>query len=484
MFLRNNSMPIQSALQPATAKTLIIILLTSLLWGCLETYAPGSYPANLQASQLEEDKIILTWETVNFAGGYTVYRSLTQDGDFVFIGLTGVTGFVDIDVEPELSYWYAVGVLPYSGDVAREMRTPAVEGTSTHVFGWSRSSLGNGAENMDIAIDRNNPGHIYAASSGSGETQISVDFYNGTNWTGFGIDVGTIDSTGDGLFSIASLSETVYVVYSDRSGNGKLSIESRIAGEETTWQQVGSAALGSAPTGTAQIVVTDDESLYVASRTGTSEDPSYDIQVFRFDNDVWNEIPIGLPVAYNPGQIRLVTDGTKPYIFLEDVTSGSRSDVRVYSYDPQSGWTEGESLVRASGNAFIQGAFAADVYAGDYSISFVDSQTGTQAFSYHGSEWVDLLFPQDGDLLTGAIGVAIESDTTYVFYRDDETLTGNIQIHTDSWIALPYGDEDEAVTSPLDVTHLEIKVLHNRLYAAFIDGSGFGGSSFQVAIYQ
>ena len=72
----------------------------------------------------------------------------------------------------------------------------------------------------------------------------------------------------------------------------------------------------------------------------------------------------------------------------------------------------------------------------------------------------------------------------YLFLRNADNLEGEVYLYDESWNILEYDDDGTSLTSSLDLAHLKLRTLNNRIYAAFIDGSGFGGSTFSVAIYQ
>jgi len=54
------------------------------------------------------DRVRITWEPVPEAGGYEVWRSSSQSGEYQFLARTGHLSYDDLSVTPGLVYWYKV----------------------------------------------------------------------------------------------------------------------------------------------------------------------------------------------------------------------------------------------------------------------------------------------------------------------------------------------------------------------------------------
>ncbi|MEN3009751.1 MAG: hypothetical protein ABDI20_01995 [Candidatus Bipolaricaulaceae bacterium] len=66
-------------------------------------------PQNVQASDgTEPGKVVVTWQAVQGATHYLVYRALSQDGDYTHLATVAATTYEDADVEPGKTYWYRV----------------------------------------------------------------------------------------------------------------------------------------------------------------------------------------------------------------------------------------------------------------------------------------------------------------------------------------------------------------------------------------
>lgn len=83
---------------------------TSLLLSSLtrNTYDPR-IPGNLQTTAVTSDQITLSWNSVQAAAGYRVYRSLSVNGTYSQIGgdITGTT-FTNTSLTAGTTYWYKV----------------------------------------------------------------------------------------------------------------------------------------------------------------------------------------------------------------------------------------------------------------------------------------------------------------------------------------------------------------------------------------
>lgn len=475
------------------------LMLGIILTGCVELYAPAGPVTGLTASQDEEDRIIISWDPVARAGGYAIYRSRAEDGEFERIASTSAPGYIDTTVGPELVYWYAIAVIPFAGASGTVELSMPVSGTSTHVFAWTTSTRQTGASTAAITLDMQRAGELYAAAAGEAETSISVDAFGPAGWSGFGDPVGTINAELPGGFAMAAVDRVVYVAYADRTRSGSITVTSRVLHDEepdsddaddegstvesNDWTFVGSAGFGVAPTGRLNLVATADGELLVTSRTGDSG--GYAIQAFRWDGAAWSTENIGVPGGQQPVQHRLaVVENTISLVF-EDQASGDPSTLRLYRYVAETGWSEEAPFSRSSGTTILEGAVSIDAAPGRLVAAFVDESTGLGFASCGTSGWVEIAVTRDADLLTGIVAAATDGNRDYLFYRDAASLAGLIERYDGtSWSQIPATEDEPSLTTSLSLSALMLETVDNRLYAGYIDGSGFGGSGFSVSVYQ
>ncbi|HHV06165.1 MAG TPA: peptidoglycan DD-metalloendopeptidase family protein [Anaerolineaceae bacterium] len=65
----------------------------------------GTYP----------DKVLVTWSTVEWASNYQVFKAGTEDGIKTQIGTTETASYTDLEVVPEITYWYFVKACSTTG---------------------------------------------------------------------------------------------------------------------------------------------------------------------------------------------------------------------------------------------------------------------------------------------------------------------------------------------------------------------------------
>ncbi len=111
--------------------SILIILLIMVFPGCNGFYSgqPGT-PVSFSATsgvEAETDRITLTWDAVENAGVYFIYRSGTEVPveDYEFIGNTSAVSFIDTDVEEEVHYFYRVSSGDFWGGYESAMSVPA-----------------------------------------------------------------------------------------------------------------------------------------------------------------------------------------------------------------------------------------------------------------------------------------------------------------------------------------------------------------------
>ncbi|HPO48833.1 MAG TPA: C1 family peptidase [Spirochaetota bacterium] len=74
-------------------------------------------PVNVAASQgAYSDRVRISWDTVNGAISYVVYRGEKENSDYYEIGRTNENSFFDMNVKPNKNYFYSVVASSDSGD--------------------------------------------------------------------------------------------------------------------------------------------------------------------------------------------------------------------------------------------------------------------------------------------------------------------------------------------------------------------------------
>ena len=90
------------------------LLAVVLFMGCLPTQALAEETARLETPQVTvknvsgSGNILLTWEAVENASGYKVYRSTDEDGTYSSIGSTEDEKLTDTDAVVGMTYYYKV----------------------------------------------------------------------------------------------------------------------------------------------------------------------------------------------------------------------------------------------------------------------------------------------------------------------------------------------------------------------------------------
>jgi len=470
---------------PAAAAALIVLML---FISCLEWYRPASAPRDVTATQDEEDRIIISWREVPYSAGYAVYRSDTEDGDYLRIGSTAETSYVDVEVGPALVYWYIVGALPFDAG-GTELRSAPVLGQSVHVFSWARRLISTGAEHVAVATDHALGGVAFVASAGSGESSVAVERYDDDTWEGFGDPVGAIDDTVAGLFDIAASDDVAYLAYADRTRSGNITVQSRANEENAEWAVLGNAGFGSAPDGRIDIEVIDG-----VPTVATAIDTGAFVQVYELNAGSWSAVGTFAPapaLAGAPLHLALLADGTVPLVVIAEPASvpADPPTIRIHEFSGGS-WSE-RSSTSGSGTSDPQDvrAFSAATDAnGTTYVATVDGGAGLLVKTHSAAAgWTTLSPAVTADTGTPSVGIAADDTTAYLFYRDASSLAGMVaayDVESGSWDSLPYSDNSNAITSELNVGELTLATYANRVYAAYVDGTGFGGNAASAAVYR
>ena len=459
---------------------LLIVLLVLLLAGCVELYRPAAAPSGLAATTDEIDRIVLTWNEVSFAAAYAVYRSVSEDGVYDWIGSVTALTYIDIDVGPEIEYWYSVASLSYgSSDSLSPVLSAPVRGTSVHDFTWSISSVDFDAEFIRLAADTEREGYAYAATSLSGESEISIHLQDGLEWTTFDISPGTVsaDSAESAPFAITSYNGGTLVAFADRSNGDRLTVRSAESNVESVWTTLGTEGFADPPSGAIEAEIMNDTPI-VVSMFATS--PL--VQALAFDGTSWQ--PLGDLTASLSGRTSekasVAARNATAILAIEDSVP-TPSLVVLYEYSDGSGWTEIATLPRSGDAELVEMSIAATeslIY-----LATLDASAGLIVSRFDGSSWINLGFPLSADPSSEALAIGVEDSRVVLFSRDATTLEGVVSEYDGDWSMLPQSEDTVGLTSSLNLRQLRIDVFANRIFAGYVNGTAFG-SSASVGIYH
>jgi hypothetical protein len=88
----------------------------------------SSIPGNVRVTTATENSISLTWNAVSGSGGYNIYRSTTQNGNYTKLNVDAITGteFIDTTVSSNVVYWHAVSAIVNGTETAKSTAVSAV----------------------------------------------------------------------------------------------------------------------------------------------------------------------------------------------------------------------------------------------------------------------------------------------------------------------------------------------------------------------
>ena len=464
-----------------------VILSAVFVFSCVELYNPNEPPSNVFATIDQFDRIVVSWNEVELAGVYSVYRSGTETGAFEYIGSTTTTSFIDVAIAPLIDYWYVVSAIVLSGDIEYEQQSAPVVGRSMHVFMWSTSVIAAGAVSMRIVADPTESGAAVIASAGDGESDVEVQRYTQAGgWQGFGASPARVTGDESGPFDVIATDGLLYLVAADRLHSGKLSVFSSAIGDAPEWIAVGDAGFGAASTGSASIVVSGGTPTVATRIGGPLSDPptNYDQQSFQFTGAGWVALGVlpltAAPDNPEPSQLKLVADGGTPILVIEDESDPMLSAIRIYEYS--SSWVETTQLDAPGGAGILDGTLSVD-FGASLIVTFIDEVTGIEVREVSGITWTDLAAPMSPDMMTGTLAVTADSQNVYIFYRDAVSLSGTVAKRAEDWSIVSASMDSDGLTGDLNVASLCIDTFENRVFAGYIDGGGFGAVG-SAAIYQ
>ena len=309
-------------------KHMVLLLLSScLIIACNGFYSntPG-IPQNLSATSgenSEADRIILSWDIVDTAGVYNIYRSLTEtpDEDFLFIGATASASFIDTDVIEEIPYYYRVSASDLWGGNESGKCAPVTG--ATHVFKWQDEV--EIAAAMDEPRIRNGAAEVlYAGYFNTADNTIIFRSYDTDDdtWTDYP-SPGTVPA-GAQCWDFIRSGGTLYIVYPDGTDYGQVIIKKYNTDDEI-WEAVGTAPALANPEDI-KIVVNNDF-IYIASVLSGGN-----LDVWRYNGVVWSDLLLSETVSQQ--RIGLQYSGNYPYVLY---AKNSTAPPAIKYFD--SGWS-------------------------------------------------------------------------------------------------------------------------------------------------
>lgn len=150
------------------------------------TTAPSDVPVAVKATCATYCSVSLTWDAVNGAAGYNVYRSLSQEGPFDLVASPVDASYMDTAVDTDSTYYYQVqsfimaGGQPVSSDMSSTvfakpvLKTPASPKAASASYNsiklsWGASTDASGYE-------------VYRATASAGAYKL-VKSLTGTSFT-------------------------------------------------------------------------------------------------------------------------------------------------------------------------------------------------------------------------------------------------------------------------------------------------------------
>ncbi len=300
---------------------------------------------------------------------------------------------------------------------------------------------------------------------------------------------------------------------------------------ESDWSLVGTGGIdaggaGGAVTRDASIAVSDavtDESLllFVASITPGGGFQSFVADVTTIDTGdsvVWQSIAVpGTPEA---SQLELVESDAGVMLVIEDI-SGYPAGIRAYHFSTAGpAWDDSSTAFHAidTGNVSDCGALDGTLSAAltdgnggddDLFVAYYeapategdpaeimrvygfDSDLGTWTEVDSSALSPDSLSTADPAQVNSPVSISWDNDVLYLFYRNSGSQRGTVVTPppessdpSGPWNVISLDEEQDGITGNLNVASLGLSAYNNRLFAGFVAGGGFGGTSANAAVYQ
>jgi hypothetical protein len=413
------------------------------------------------------------------AGVYFVYRSPPPGGDLTLIGSTGQTVFKDVDILPEIHYWYAVAAADFLGRPASERLSERVEGWSTHTFAWAGTTLAFDAGQYSLAPDVNEPGSAFIAWTAPDQSDIEVSRYEDGEWSDVADPFGFADGSVSGSLSITTASGVPFVTYRDESAAGKATaarLDALPDGDE--WTTAGAKGQSSVPVRDITSVGHGDY-LYVVALDDTDPlvaDPT--LVGLRYSAaGGWESLPSPGASGSNP---KLVSGPSFAALAFEDDADPS-STIQFFAFD--SAWVPFSDAFPVTPGNIPDGYFdfAVDTTTGAYVCAYLDGVSeAIEVYTYDGVSWTDLSPAVTADPGAGAVGIAADNGVVYLYYRDlDEGAGIVLEYSGGQWSAIPQSEDRTRITGRFNVSALEVESLGNLIFAGAIEGGSLAVDVFE-----
>ena len=442
-----------------------ILILTLIMFPACEliTGPELSPPADVSASTELPDKIELTWTEIEKANIYYMYRSDTEEGEYEYAGFTYAGTYTDTDIAPEIPYWYRVTSSDIETNNESGGSTP-VQGSSDHEFAWSQpAAAGTGAAQARLAVDTADgtvAGTAYLAYAANDETgAVTVSKYDRANgsFEVIGGALGTTDIDSPRVFDIAASGGSVYLAYSDKGLNGKVTVKT-YSTASGSWQTLGTEGFSTVTA--ARYVSMDIDPAAGTVYVGYIDSSGFEIRSSSDGFETATDIP-GTP-DQNDTTALISFDGSSPQNAYED------TDVTTQITAAGAAVATGVNL--RDGYMDFTAASASEMYIAYYTDALFVKQ-------YNGSSWGTDLTPAGASAAVSAASVALARDPStgslYLFYSDNDGggfgASGLVkQYSPPGWTTLPVDEDTDAIsTAP---SSMELEAYNNLVYASYLAG--------------
>lgn len=451
------------------AAAAVIFTLMLFLAGCEWFLGPEpAAPENLTATTGEADKIELSWEEVEKADVYYIYRADTEEDEYEYHAFSYGPVYTDTKIAYERSYFYKVTAADMETNNESPRSEPA-EGSSTHEYGWSGTIIAAaGAAQQRLALDKTDPadgseaGGVYLAAAADDATgAVSVYKYDrdAGSWTALGEPFGTTDTAEFRVLDICAGGGEVYAAYSDKGLGGKVTVRKYNETDEI-WDIYPSAADEGFSSGTnARYLSMDIDSAGVVYVGYMDSGGAY---INRSSDNFTADLS---PPNFSLDDSSVVIDiaGSNTYAAFED----EGTDIKAAGITVDG--TGGQNLR----NNYLD--FTAVASSEMYIAYYTDA---LYVKKYNGSDWNSDITPADINASGSAASVAVAYDnpagtddgTLYLFYRD--ALSGGIVKKYNgspaAWQTMSIDEETDQIA--LTPAALELEAYNNFIYASYLTG--------------
>jgi len=384
-------------------KRITVLVSTLAVLSACTLGGPPYVPTGLTASTDLHNKIELAWDEDPNAGVYHVFRGETAGlTDEDYIGSTAMNAFIDIEVETDVTYWYAVSAADPFGNNETPL-SEEVSGVAPDLVWSPPATISENSAAAVLAAGGTNPAVITADATGGAMTWYEYDEEAG--WTAATESPGTAADAA--VVAASVIGGDLHVAFTDANAADALTVRS-YTGEEDGWETLGEAdtiATVSGPISLAGSGSFLNPEVYLGYLNGTAAAAKY------YPNAVAEWADLGtLDPPVTATTVRLLVFGGNTYIIYEDAGPSLAGQV----YEDPAGWT----ALPDSGVTDITDGYLA-VAAGTDSIYLAYSDaadTDTLSFlEYSAGAWYDL-GSISGVEISGPLDLAVLDGVLYAAY--------------------------------------------------------------------